>query len=349
MAKDPQNEARSRALRNIRSAKARPVRDAAEWAAAITQGDRTALAQAISLIESRRESDRPAVESLLQAMPAPPHPTRRIGITGVPGVGKSTWIEAAGTALLERGHQVAVLAVDPSSSRSGGSMLGDKTRMDSLSRHPRAFVRPSPAGDTLGGVARATMETIQLCEAAGFDRILIETVGVGQSETEVRRMTDAFLLLMLPGGGDGVQGIKRGILEWADVVIMNKADGPAEQIDLARSSLAAFRGALALMQAPPEGAPPLLGLGSGLDAEGVGEWVDRIESRLAEAAENGSLDARRRRQDRDALLDLLDREILMRVKSKPGFEAAWKRLQSESHRTQSAAFDALRRLLDSLD
>ena len=125
MAKDPENEARSRALRNIRSAKARPVRDAAEWAAAITQGDRTALAQGISLIESRRESDRPAVEALLQAMPVPPHPTRRIGITGVPGVGKSTWIEAAGTALLERGHQVAVLAVDPSSSRTGGSMLGD--------------------------------------------------------------------------------------------------------------------------------------------------------------------------------------------------------------------------------
>ena len=142
MAKDPENEARSRALRNIRSAKARPVRDAAEWAAAITQGDRTALAQGISLIESRRESDRPAVEALLQAMPAPPHPTRRIGITGVPGVGKSTWIEAAGTALLERGHQVAVLAVDPSSSRTGGSMLGDKTRMESLSRHPgRSFGR----------------------------------------------------------------------------------------------------------------------------------------------------------------------------------------------------------------
>ena len=146
-----------------------------------------------------------------------------------------------------------------------------------------------------------------------------------------------------------MQGIKRGILEWADVVIMNKADGAAEQIDLARSSLAAFRGALVLMQAPPEGAPPLLGLGSGLDAKGVGDWVDQIETRLAEAIEHGSFQARRRRQDLDALDALLDREIPTRVKSKPGFEAAWKRLQSESHRTQSAAFDALRRLLDSLD
>ena len=198
MANDPENEARSRAVRNIRNAKAGARRDVRAWADAIAAGDRTALARAISLVESRRDADREDVAQLLAAMPTAPDTTRRLGITGVPGVGKSTWIEAAGMALIERGHRVAVLAVDPSSSRTGGSMLGDKTRMESLSRHPDAFVRPSPAGNTLGGVARATMETM-LCESAGLTRILIETVGVGQSETEVRRMTDAFVLLMLPG------------------------------------------------------------------------------------------------------------------------------------------------------
>ena len=159
MAKDPENKARSRALRNIRTAKARSHGNAGEWAEAIVRGDRAALAQAISLIESRLESDRPEVESLLSAMPVPPTATRRDGITGVPGVGKSTWIESAGLMLLEGGHRVAVLAVDPSSSRTGGSMLGDKTRMEVLARHPNAFVRPSPAGNTLGGVARATQDT----------------------------------------------------------------------------------------------------------------------------------------------------------------------------------------------
>jgi len=349
MAKDPENEARSRALRNIRNAKAQSRQDAHGWAAAIADGDRAALAKAISLIESRREADRPEVEALLSALPGTHAPTRRLGITGVPGVGKSTWIEAAGLSLIDRGHRVAVLAVDPSSSRTGGSMLGDKTRMEVLSRHPDAYVRPSPAGDTLGGVARATMETIQLCEAAGFDRILIETVGVGQSETEVRRMTDAFILLMLPGGGDGVQGIKRGILEWADVVLMNKADGPSEQVDSAKSSLAAFRGALALMQPPLDGEPPLLGLCSGLDPVGVRDWMAQIEERLDAAVTSGRLHHRRQRQAHAALGALLDREILTRMKSRPGFDSEWKRLQNETHRTQSGAFDAIRRMLDGLD
>ena len=349
MAKDPENEARSRAVRNIRNAKAGARRDVRAWADGIAAGDRTALARAISLVESRRDADREDVAQLLAAMPAAPDTTRRLGITGVPGVGKSTWIEAAGMALIERGHRVAVLAVDPSSSRTGGSMLGDKTRMESLSRHPDAFVRPSPAGNTLGGVARATMETMHLCESAGFDRILIETVGVGQSETEVRRMTDAFVLLMLPGGGDGVQGIKRGILEWADVVLMNKADGPAEQIDLAKSSLAAFQGALSLMQPPLDGDAPLMGLSSGLDKDSVREWIGRIEDRLDAASTSGQLMDRRRRQEQAALTALLDREILHRVKSHPGFPSAWARLQNDTHRTQNAAYDAIRTLLDGLD
>lgn len=349
MAKDPENEARSRAVRNIRNAKAVARRDMQSWADAITAGDRTALARAISLVESRRDADREDVAQLFAAMPPAPDTTRRLGITGVPGVGKSTWIEAAGIAWIERGHRVAVLAVDPSSSRTGGSMLGDKTRMESLSRHPDAFVRPSPAGDTLGGVARATMETLHLCESAGFDRVLIETVGVGQSETEVRRMTDAFVLLMLPGGGDGVQGIKRGILEWADVVLMNKADGPAEQVDLAKSSLAAFEGALSLMQPPLDGAAPLMGLSSGLDKGSVGDWVGRIEDRLDAASASGQLMVRRQRQELAAMMALLDREILHRVKSHPGFPSAWERLQNEPHHTQNAAYDAIRAMLDGLD
>jgi LAO/AO transport system kinase len=349
MAKDLENEARRRAVRRIRNAKAGLSSEMKAWSERIQAGDRVALAKGISLIESHRKEDRGPSEALLSALSSATGKSLKYGFTGVPGVGKSTWIEAAGMALIEKGHRVAVLAVDPSSRRTGGSMLGDKTRMAALSQQPSAFVRPSPTGDTLGGVARATSESVLLCEAAGFDRILIETVGVGQSETEVRRMSDDFVLLMLPGGGDGVQGIKRGILEWADVVLMNKADGPKERIELAKSSLSAYQGALSLLPPPLDGAPPVFGTGSALDPTSVAVWVDRIETRLESATESGQLASRRRRQQQDMLNAMLKTEVLLRTQNKPGFEAAWQRLQKEAEHQQTIPFDAIRRMLDGLN
>jgi LAO/AO transport system kinase len=193
-------------------------------AAAIAAGDRAALARAITLMESRRADHRAAARALLHELMPRTGSAVRVGITGVPGVGKSTAIDALGSLLTARGHRVAVLAVDPSSTRTGGAILGDKTRMARLACDPNAFIRPSPSSGTLGGVAAKTRETMLLCEAAGFDVILVETVGVGQSETAVADLTDFFLVLMLPGAGDELQGIKKGILELADMIAVNKAD-----------------------------------------------------------------------------------------------------------------------------
>ena len=194
-------------------------------AAQVMSGDRRALSRAITLIESRHPDHRPAAETMLAALSHHAAPTLRLGISGVPGVGKSTFIEALGLHAIADGRKIAVLAVDPSSPVGGGSILGDKTRMPELAHHAAAFIRPSPAGETLGGVARRTSEAVTVCEAAGFDLIVIETVGVGQSETAVADMVDAFLLLLAPGGGDELQGIKRGIVERADLIVVNKADG----------------------------------------------------------------------------------------------------------------------------
>jgi len=349
MAKDPENDARQRALERIRKARSMPEGDVQAWVEQMRAGDRTALARAISLVESHRPEDRTKAGQLLDM--AAPHAgdALRYGITGVPGAGKSTWIEAAGQALIGRGHRVAVLAVDPSSLRTGGSLLGDKTRMSELARHKDAFVRPSPSGMTLGGVAEATAEIALLCEAAGFDRILIETVGVGQSETEVRRMSDLFLLLLLPGGGDGVQGIKRGILEWADAVWVNKADGGPEQMAAARAALAVYQGALGLIAPPPDGAPPLFRTGSALDPGEVGEWIDLLETRLTEAQEQGRLEQRRHRQQADALAGILASEALKFFQEHPGFPEAWNRLQNEAARTQIPPHQAVRKMLRGLD
>ncbi len=191
----------------------------------VRAGDRRALAKAITLVESLRPGDRAQAEALLRALLPSPAVSLRIGLSGPPGVGKSTFIEAFGTTLTQAGHKVAVLAVDPSSRRSGGSILGDKTRMELLSRNPAAFIRPSPAGGELGGVARRTRESIALVEAARYDRVLVETVGVGQSEVAVADMTDLFVLLIAPAGGDELQGVKRGIMELADIILVTKADG----------------------------------------------------------------------------------------------------------------------------
>ncbi|HLS69225.1 MAG TPA: methylmalonyl Co-A mutase-associated GTPase MeaB [Kiloniellales bacterium] len=220
--------------------------DSETLAARLVEGDRRALAQAITLVESTRAEHRVLADQLLARLLPETGKAVRLGISGVPGVGKSTFIEAFGLHLIEQGRRVAVLAVDPSSRRAGGSILGDKTRMELLSRAPEAFIRPSPAGRSLGGVARRTREAMLLCEAAGYDVGIVETVGVGQSETAVAEMVDLFALLLLPGGGDELQGIKKGIVELAELVIVNKADG--EMRSAARRAAAEYRSALRMLR-----------------------------------------------------------------------------------------------------
>ena len=228
-----------------------PAPDPADLACAVASGDRRALARAITLIESTRPDHRAAAVALMAALPR--REALRIGLSGTPGVGKSTFIEAFGLLLTGQGLKVAVLAVDPSSARSGGSILGDKTRMEHLSREPLAFIRPSPSSASLGGVARRTRETVRLCEAAGFDVVLIETVGVGQSETLVAEMADLFVLLLAPAGGDELQGVKRGIMEMADLILVNKADGELKHA--ATRTRADYAGALRLLRKRPQDPP----------------------------------------------------------------------------------------------
>ncbi|MDO5705448.1 MAG: methylmalonyl Co-A mutase-associated GTPase MeaB, partial [Paracoccus sp. (in: a-proteobacteria)] len=255
-------------------------------------GQRRALSRAITLIESTRADHRQQAEALLAALP--PRPTAlRIGLSGTPGVGKSTFIEAFGIKLTGQGMRVAVLAVDPSSARSGGSILGDKTRMETLSRDPNAFIRPSPSRAELGGVARRTRETIRLCEAAGFDAVLVETVGVGQSETLVADMTDLFVLLLAPAGGDELQGVKRGIMEIADLILVNKADG--DLLATARRTVADYSGALRLMRrrpGDPDGFPKALPV-SATTGTGLDEAWAAMQELTGWRRDNGWFDRRR--------------------------------------------------------
>jgi LAO/AO transport system kinase len=238
-----------------RQAEARMETDtlAAELAERVLAGERRALARAITLVESGRADHRAAATALLARVAAPGREALRLGLSGTPGVGKSTFIEVFGMMLVEAGLRVAVLAVDPSSARSGGSILGDKTRMERLARAPAAFIRPSPSQAQLGGVARRTREAVSLCEAAGFDVVLIETVGVGQSETVVAEISDVFCLLLAPAGGDELQGVKRGIMEAADLILVNKADG--ELATAARRTMADYAGALGLLRPRPQDPP----------------------------------------------------------------------------------------------
>lgn len=263
----------------------------------IVEGDRRLLAQAITMIESTRDDHRELAELLLQRLSDETGRSIRIGISGVPGVGKSTFIEEFGKHLTECGHKLAVLAVDPSSKRSGGSILGDKTRMEQLSRNPDAFIRPSPAGTTLGGVARRTRESILLCEAAGFDVILVETVGVGQTETAVAEMTDFFLLMLLPGGGDELQGLKKGIVEIADMILVNKADGAL--LDTAKRSVTDYTSALHLLRpASPNWTVPVQHC-SAKTGEGIPDAWAKICAFQKIFTESGELHARRSAQALD--------------------------------------------------
>ncbi|HIF08716.1 MAG TPA: methylmalonyl Co-A mutase-associated GTPase MeaB [Sneathiellales bacterium] len=261
--------------------------DVSEIARKLMAGDRRALARAITLVESTRDDHRADTQLLLDAILPAIGKSTRIGVSGPPGVGKSTFTEAFGTFLTGRGKKVAVLAVDPSSKRSGGSILGDKTRMELLARDPSAFIRPSPAGVTLGGVARRTREAMLLTEAAGFDVVLIETVGVGQSETAVADMVDLFLLLLSPGGGDELHGIKRGITELADLVVVNKADGDLKSA--AEQAAAEYTSALHLMRPRSENWTPRVMLASSLKKQGMEDIWQAIESYMAALGGTGEI------------------------------------------------------------
>ncbi len=269
-----------------------------ELARLVTSGDRRALARAITLVESQRDDHRARAVALLAAVAQPSRQALRIGLSGTPGVGKSTFIEAFGLMLTGQGLRVAVLAVDPSSTRSGGSILGDKTRMERLSRDPLAFIRPSPSQTHLGGVARRTREAVALAEAAGFDVVLIETVGVGQSETLVADLTDLFILLLAPAGGDELQGVKRGIMERADIILVNKADG--DLLPAASRTRADYGGALQLLRRRAEDAPgfPLAATVSAITGDGMAEAWAQMQALIKWRREYGHFAARRADQAR---------------------------------------------------
>lgn len=264
----------------------------------ILNADRRALARAITLVESTRADHREAAHALLAELAGHGRQALRIGLSGTPGVGKSTFIESFGAMLAEQGLKVAVLAVDPSSARTGGSILGDKTRMERLSRHPNAFIRPSPSQTHLGGVARRTREAVALCEAAGFDLVLIETVGVGQSETLVAELSDVFVLLLAPAGGDELQGVKRGIMEAADLIVVNKADGALKAT--ANRTRADYAGALRLLRPRPQDAPgfPKAITASALEERGLAEVWAEITALADWRREHGHWEARRAAQAR---------------------------------------------------
>lgn len=282
---------------------------------AVVAGDRAALARAITLVESRHPGDRGAARALLDGLMPRTGGAIRVGITGVPGVGKSTLIDALGASLIAAGHRVAVLAVDPSSSRTGGAILGDKTRMARLAASPDAFVRPSPSSGTLGGVAGKTREAMLLCEAAGFDVVLVETVGVGQSETTVAELTDTFMVLALPGAGDELQGIKKGVIELADMIAVNKADGSSS--DRAALAAAEYRAALHIL-IPPDApwTPPVL-LVSGLEGAGLDAlWAEVVRHRDV-LGRNGALAAKRQAQDLRWMWALVDERLRDRGATDP--------------------------------
>ena len=289
--------------------------DVDAMAEAVLADRRADLARAITLVESKRADHRAAAQELLLKLTPHAGNSFRVGITGVPGVGKSTTIEALGMHLIELGHKVAVLAVDPSSTRTKGSILGDKTRMGRLSSHPRAYVRPSPTSGTLGGVAKATRESIVLVEAAGFDVVLVETVGVGQSEVTVANMVDTFTFLTLARTGDSLQGIKKGVLELADVIVVNKADG--KHVNEAKAAARELRNALHLMY--PHDAlwtPPVLTM-SAMENTGVDEFWKAVLQHNKTLQEAGEFDARRNRQQIDWTWSMVHDIVLSRLHESP--------------------------------
>ena len=312
---------------------------------ALVEGDRRALAKAITLIESSRSDHRAAAQELLgRLLPQTGH-SIRIGISGVPGVGKSTFIERFGLLLLSLGKRVAVLAVDPSSPVAGGSILGDKTRMEVLSRSSDAFIRPSPAGRTLGGVAQRTRETLLLCEAAGFDVILVETVGVGQSEHKVAGMVDFFMLLMLPGGGDELQGIKKGILELADALVINKADGDSKA--LAAQAQQHYQNALHLLSHPSFWTPKVVTC-SALEDQGIDSIWTMITDFTALAQANGVWNQQRKQQKQQWLHQLIQEGLQAKLFASKQAQTLLPKVEAKVANDQLTAYQAATKILDLL-
>lgn len=289
-------------------------------AMAVTGGDRRALARAITLVESAREDHRTQANALLEALAGHGRDALRIGLSGTPGVGKSTFIEAFGTMLTGAGNRVAVMAVDPSSAKSGGSILGDKTRMERLARDPNAYIRPSPSQTELGGVARRTRHAVAICEAAGFDVVLIETVGVGQSETMVAEMADIFALLIAPAGGDELQGVKRGIIEIADLILVNKADGDLKPT--ATRTAADYSGALRLLRkraGDPPDFPKVLTV-SAIQEQALDEVWSEIETLARFRRESGFWQKRRAEQAARWFTDEVEKGLLRQLTANPKIE-----------------------------
>jgi len=320
---------------------------ASRLASDVSSGDRAALARAITLIESRRADHQAQARDLVQALLPLTGNAVRVGITGSPGVGKSTTIDSLGMALVRKGHKVAVLAVDPSSARTGGSILGDKTRMALLSAEDNAFIRPSPSSGTLGGVAAKTREAMLLCEAAGFDVVLVETVGIGQSETAVCDMTDFFLALMLPGAGDELQGIKKGLVELADMIAVNKADG--DNLKRAKAAAAEYNAALHILTPRSEHWFPPVVTYSALTGDGIdGLWEKILAHRTAMIA-SGDFETRRRHQQVKWMYTILEDRLHARLRSDPAIRAKVKQTEAavaNGRMTPAVAAEAISALLE---
>jgi len=315
-----------------------------EYFEGITSGNRMILSKAITLIESSLNRHQLIAQEIIDQCLPFSGKSIRIGITGVPGVGKSTFIEALGSMLTATGHKVAVLAIDPSSEKTKGSILGDKTRMEKLSNDPNAYIRPSPAAGSLGGVARKTTEIIILCEAAGFNTIIVETVGVGQSETAVHSMVDFFLLLMLAGAGDELQGIKRGIMEMADMIVINKADGD----NLAKASLAKNQYANAIHLYPPSNSGwfPQVDICSSTTHDGIQHVWEVITKYKSLTEENGYFSKNRKDQNRNHFYSTLRENLLNRFYSKKDINNSILKLEKEVISGQLTPFSAAQQLLD---
>lgn len=311
----------------------------------LKQGSRRDLAKAITLIESKREQHREQSQELLKEILPATGNSIRIGITGIPGVGKSTFIESFGMHLLSQGKKVAVLAVDPSSPIAGGSILGDKTRMELLSREDNAFIRPSPSEGALGGVAQKTRETMLLCEAAGYDVILVETVGVGQSEYEVASMVDFFLVLMMPNAGDELQGIKKGIMELADALVINKCDG--ESVNLARRTRSQYQSAVNLLHYTHFWTPRVL-MCSSTENTGIDETWGMVLDYYFMAKENGAFEKKRSRQSLEWMRRLMHEMVDMKIATQSDIRDLLPQLQRQVMAGHTTAFAAAKRVVDLL-
>jgi len=316
------------------------------YVAGILSGDRVSLGQAITLVESQHPDHQAKAESIIEACLPHAGKSFRIGITGTPGVGKSSFIEALGIYLVQQEKKIAVLTIDPTSQKSHGSILGDKTRMQDLSVHPNAFIRPSPAGDSLGGVARKTRETMILCEAAGYEEIIVETVGVGQSETAVHSMVDFFLLLLLPGAGDELQGIKRGIVEMSDLIAINKADG--DRITSAKQSQKAYKNALHLLPATDSGWIPPVVTCSALEKIGIPEiWQTCIDYRKM-TDKNNFFQEKRKKQASYWLHERIQNDLRLYLLTDPIMKAALEQIEAAVLSYQKTPFQGAREILQLL-